>query len=158
MSIFDKFDEAIDQEELQAAVEEAEKNGGSGHSEVPDGTYIVKMEKIELGQTKDGRPMLKVMARILEGEYKKHCLFMNRVIYGTKNDGNMIASAIGFLKTLEAEDEDGNLYPCTFKNYSQFADLCLDIAEAIDEMGLVYEVEYEAKAFNCISVKGVLEE
>ena len=150
---FSKFDEQIDKEQLQKDIHEAEENGGGGYREVTEGTYTVALESLELGATKDGRPMLKGMFRILEGEFKKSCLFYNRVLYGTKNDANMIASAIGFLNTLEPSEDVG---PVAFESYSQFADLVLDIAEDVSE-ALEYEVEYKPDAFNSISIKEVFD-
>ena len=146
---FSKFDEQINSEQLQKEITEAAENQGD-YEETPDGTYVTKVEKLELGKTKDGRPMLKAMFRITEGDYKKKCLFYNRVIFGTKNDGNMIASAIGFLKSLDSGID------VVFETYSQFADLVLDIFEEI-ESTLEYEVEYEADAFQPISINEVFE-
>lgn len=155
---FSKFDEKVDKEQLAKDVEEASKNGGFGeYPEIEDGTYVGKFEKLEIGETKDHRPMFKAMFRITEGDHKKSCLFMNRVIYGTKNDAAMIASVVGFLSKLEAEDIDGNPYDTSFKSYSEFNELIMDIAEAIDEMGLEYEVAYEKDAFNNISITDVLD-
>ena len=148
---FSKFDEQVNVEQLKADVHEAEENGGGGFKEVTAGTYTVSLENLELKETKDGRPMLKGMFRILEGEFKKSCLFYNRVLFGTKNDANMIASAVGFLKTLEPE-----VGPVVFESYSQFADLVLDIAEDVSE-ALEYEVKYDPDAFNSISIKEVFE-
>lgn len=149
---FSQFDKQIDTKALQAQVAEAEKNGGS--IDVPKGTYMTKLEKLELGATKkDNRPMLKAMFRILEGEHKKQCLFLNRVIYGTQNDANMIASAVGFLKKLEPSEDVG---PVIFRTYTQFSDLVDDIMEDVDG-ALEYEVEYDPDAFNSISIKEVYE-
>lgn len=148
---FSKFDEQVNIEQLKNDIHEAEENGGGGYKEVTEGTYVVKLESLELGETKDGRPMLKGMFRILEGEFKKSCLFYNRVLYGTKNDANMIASAVGFLKTLEPE-----VGPVTFESYSQFANLVLDIAEDVSE-ALEYEIDYKPDAFNSISIKEVFD-
>lgn len=151
---FSKFDAQVDVNQLAKDAAEAEQNGGFGeYPEVPAGTYVGKIEKMEVGQTKDGRPMLKVQFRITEGEFEKSCLFMNRVIFGTKNDANMIASAIGWLKTLEPSDEVGAV---EFQSYSQFADLVLDIMEDIDG-ALEYEVEYDDKSFNTLTIKDVFE-
>lgn len=146
---FSKFDEQINAEQLQKEISEAAENQGN-YEETPDGTYVTKVEKLEVGTTKDGRPMLKAMFRITEGEYKKKCLFYNRVIFGTKNDGNMIASAIGFLNSLDSGID------IVFESYSQFADLVLDIFEEI-ESTLEYEVEYEADAFQPISITDIFE-
>ena len=150
---FSKFDEQVDVEQLAKNVEEAAKNGGGDYPVVPKGTYTVAAEKLEIGETKDGRPMLKGQFRIKKGEFKKQILFYNRVLYGTKNDANMIASAVGFLNTLEPSDEVG---PIAFESYSQLSDLVLDIMEDIDGV-MEYEVEYDPDAFNSISIKGAYE-
>ena len=149
---FTKFDAKVDLEGLQKDVKEAEKNGSNGdYPEVPKGKYEVAFEKIEMKATKkDGRPMLSVMARILDGEYKKQCVFMNRVLFGTKNDANMINSAVGWLKSL------GTNVNVTFESYSQFDSLVMDIAEAVDGE-FEYVIEYDPNAFNTISIKEVFE-
>lgn len=151
---FSKFDQEVNLDQLKKDAAEAEQNGGFGdYPEIEEGIYTGKIEKMEVGQTKDGRPMLKVQFRITEGEHKNACLFMNRVLYGTKNDANMIASAVGWLRTLEPSDEVGNI---TFESYSQFADLVLDIMEDIDGE-LEYEVDYDPNAFNNITINDVFE-
>lgn len=153
---FSKFDKEIDTKELQKQVAEAEKNGGGDYPEIPKGKYMCRLEKLELGATaptKGSRPMLKAMMRIIEGEHKKHCIFLNRVIYGTNNDANMIASAVGFLKKLEPSEDVG---PVVFRNYSQFSDLVDDIMEDVDGE-LEYQVEYDPNAFNSIKIKEVYE-
>ena len=154
---FSKFDQQVNLDQLKEDAKEAAKNGGGNYPEIEDGTYIGKFEKLEIGETKDGRPMFKAMFRITEGDHEKSCLFMNRVIYGTKNDASMIGSVSGFLSKLEAEDEDGNPIDTSFQSYSQFNDMVMDVAEAIDEMGLEYEVEYKKDAFNNIAINEVFD-
>lgn len=158
---FSKFDNAVDLK----AIEEAKANPPQGEGlDTPAGNYVAKIEKMELGATKtDGRPMFKVMLRVIEAgeeatpevhEYLKHfknkkpCLFMNRVIYGTKNDSNMIASVLGWLEKLETETKP------EFKNYSQFADNVLDIFEEVAD-AVELDVTYDPDAFNSISIEGV---
>lgn len=149
---FSKLDNEIDFDALQKNIDEVKKNGGVGnYPEIEKGEYTGKIEKLEVGETQDHRPMLKAMFRITEGEHKKACLFMNRVLYGTKNDANMIASAIGWLESLEPSED----IVVEFKSYSQFADLVLDIAEDVSE--LEYLVQYNKDAFNNISIKEVYE-
>ena len=166
---FAALDKKVNFGELSAAIKEAEENGGTGnYEELPKGEYIIRIENLEVGETKDGRPMLKVMGRVQEAvsaddaeksnnadaikffdNYKgkkKPCVFMNRVLYGTKNDGNMIASAVGWLNTLEPQDTTA-----TFESYSQFNDCVLDIFEEI-EGAVEYHVEYDPDAFNTISI------
>lgn len=152
-----KFDKQVDLDKLKKDAEEAAANGGGDYPEIEDGTYVGKFEKLELGETKDGRPMFKAMFRITEGSHKKSCLFMNRVIYGTKNDASMIGSVSGFLTKLEAVDVDGESIDTSFESYNQFAEMIMDIAEAIDDMGLEYEVEYKKDAFNNITITDVFD-
>ncbi len=153
MADFSKFDKQIDLAQLRKEAEEIKKNGGTGeYPEIEPGIYRGKFEKLEVGTTKDGRPMLRAMFRILEGAHKKSCLFMNRVLFGTKNDANMIASAEGWLESLEPSEDVGDVI---FKGYSEFADLVMDIAEDISE--LEYDVEYDPDAFNSITISEVYE-
>ena len=153
MADFSKFDKQIDLAQLRKEAEEIKKNGGTGeYPEIESGIYRGKFEKLEVGTTKDGRPMLRAMFRITEGQHKKQCLFMNRVLYGTKNDANMIASAEGWLETLEPSEDVGDVI---FRGYSEFADLVMDIAEDISE--LEYDVNYDPDAFNSITIEEVYE-
>lgn len=153
MADFSKFDKEIDLAQLRKEVEEIKKNGGTGeYPKIEEGIYRGKFEKLEVGTTKDGRPMLRAMFRITEGQHKKQCLFMNRVLYGTKNDANMIASAEGWLESLEPSEDVGDVI---FKGYSEFADLVMDIAEDISE--LEYDVNYDPDAFNSITIEEVYE-
>ena len=163
---FEKFDSMINEAELVKQLEEAKNNAPQGESlETPAGNYVTKIEKMELGATKDGRPMFKVMLRVIEAgenaseevtEYlshfknKKPCLFMNRVIYGTKNDANMIQSVIGWLEKLEPS------MAVEFKNYSQFSELVLDIFEELAD-AVELAVKYDAEAFNSISIEEVFD-
>lgn len=152
MGKFAKFNEQVDLKTLKGEAEEIKKNGGTGeYKELEEGVYHGKFEKLEVKETKDGRPMLSAMFRITEGEHKKSCLFMNRVLFGTKNDANMIASALGWLETLEPSED----IIVVFEDYDQFADLVLDIAEDIAE--LEYDVNYDPDAFNNISIEDVYE-
>lgn len=148
---WDNFDKKVDLAGLTKDVAEAEKNGGTGERrEVSKGRYEVRFKSIEMKSTKDGRPMLSADAVILEGEFKKFHLFMNRVLYGTKNDANMISSAVGWLKSLGTDVE------IEFKGYNDFANVIMDVAEAVDGK-LEYVVEYNPDAFNSISIKDVFE-
>lgn len=158
---FSKFDNANFDTK---AIEEARKNPPQGEGlDTPAGNYVAKVEKMELGATKDGRPMFKVMLRVVEAgeeataevhEYLKHfkskkpCLFMNRVIYGTKNDANMIASVLGWLDKLETETVP------EFKNYSQFANNVLDIFEEVAD-AIELDVNYDPDSFNSIEINAV---
>lgn len=152
---FSKFDAAVNMEQLQKDINDAKENGYGDFGSLPKGEYIVSLENMEIGATKDSRPIFKVQCRVIEGcdaggqEYLSHfkkkmpCMFMNRVIYGTKNDGNMINSVIGWLGKLDVD--------VTFESYSQFNDAILDLAEELVEH-VELKVAYDEKAFNSISI------
>lgn len=151
---FSAFDKQVDIEQLKNDAAEIKKNGGTGDfPELPVGIYIIKLDKLELGTTKDKRPMMRGQFSIVEGEYKKRKIFVNRVVYGTKNDANMIANVLSFLESLAPSEDIG---PFIFTGYTALAELIMDVAE--DVADLTYEAEYDADAFNPISIKEVFEE
>lgn len=149
---FDKIDKTVDLKGLQADVEDAKKNGGGDFPTIPAGKYEVRVETLEIKGTKadPNRPMLAVSFKILAGEFKNHRIFMNRVLYGTKNDKNMIASAMGFLEKLESG------VPISFEGYKAFNQVVMDVAEAIDGK-LEYAVDYDPDRFNSVSVDEVFD-
>ena len=128
-NIWEKFDKAIDVEGLQKDVQEAAENGAN-FREVPHGEYEVKIEKLELVESKAGDPMVTVWFRVLAGDYKGSMIFMNQVI--TK--GFQIHIMNEFLRSLDSG------YDVEFRSYSQYGQLLMDIHEAIDG-----ELEYLLK-------------
>ena len=143
---FDKINRSVDLEGLRKDVENASENGTGDFPTIPAGKYEVALVSLEIkGTKKDNRPMLAVSFKILSGEYKNQRLFMNRVIYGTKNDGNMIKSAVGWLNTLESGVD------VAFHDYKQFADVVMDVAEAVDGK-IEFAVEYDDSQFNSIKI------
>ena len=148
---FDKIDKSVDLEGLRKDVEEASENGTGDFPTIPAGKYEVALVSLEIkGTKKDNRPMLAASFKILSGEYKNQRLFMNRVIYGTKDDGRMIKSAVGWLNTLDSGVD------VAFQDYKQFADLVMDVAEAIDGK-IEYAVEYDDSQFNSIKITEVFD-
>lgn len=148
MGKFSNFN--VDQELLDDIMKAKENNGTGNYQGVEAGQYKnCRVEKLELGTTKDGRPMLRAMLRIPEQGKKGRCVFFNRVLYGTKNDVNMIASALGWLESL-APSEDIDI---TFHDYDQLDELIMDIAEDIQE--LEYDITYDPDAFNSIHIDEV---
>lgn len=148
MSIdFSKFDKQVDLEGLKNDIKEAETNSGD-FKEVPHGNYEIKIQKLELGQSKKGDPMFTCWMKILEGDFKNSLLFMNQVV----TQGFQIHIVDDFLRSLGTDVEVG------FESYSQYAEMIMDVAEAIDSDGLEYAVEYgENKGFNTFKITDVFE-
>lgn len=153
MSIdFAAFDSKVNLDELQKEVEAADS---STFEDVPDGTYIVGFDKMEIKLTnaKD-KLMFAVCAKIKEGEFKGRLLFFNRVISGNSSpkwtDGMAIKSVCTWLDKLETE-----IVP-EFINYEDFAGCVLDIFQEIQGR-VEAEIEWKAKAFNPMSIKEVFD-
>lgn len=148
MNIFDKWNKEIDVEGLQKDVEEADRNGGQvEYKEVPVGDYEVKINKMELKESKNGDPMVSIWFKIIAGEFENNMLFMNQVI----TQGFQISIMNRFLKSLEAVDDDA----VEFKNYSQYNDLILDIFEAVENLEFNLSYTKNKKGYNQFKVNEV---
>ena len=100
---FSAFDKKVDLDALQEEVKNADL---SSFEDVPDGTYIVGFDKMEIKPTKaKDKLMFAVQCKIKEGPHKGRLLFFNRVISGNKtsdkwNDGKAIKSVCTWLDKL----------------------------------------------------------
>ena len=137
---FSKFNKEFPADKMKEQIKEAKEN--SGGSNLPDGEYKVKLDKMELAQSSKGALMIKAQFRILAGDHKKQCIFVNRVLTGTKNDGFMMIKANEFLESLDSGCD------VTFEDWEQYNDLILDIAEAVQEDNLEYYVTLSANEKN----------
>lgn len=145
---FSKFDKAMDLEGLSADIKEAEENGGGNFREVPHGAYECKITKLELGESKKHDPMVSIWFKIVDGEYKGSLIFMNQVV----TQGFQIHIVNDFLRSLESGIEI--VWP---GSYNEFAQLLLDVHEAIDG-NFEYCIEYgEKKGFNTFKVTDIYE-
>jgi len=146
-NIWEKFDKAIDVEGLQKDVQEAAENGGN-FKDVPHGDYEARIEKLELTTSKAGDPMLTCWFKVLAGEYDGSMIFYNQVV--TK--GFQIHLANEFLRSLDSGIE------IEFKSYTQYAQLILDVHEAIDGK-YEYALSYKEgkKGFSSYEITEVFE-
>lgn len=144
--IFSKWNEQIDGAKMAKEVKEVAANSGD-YREVPVGDYEVKVEKMELKESKNGAPMVAIQFRILEGEFKNSCLFMNQVV----TQPFQIHIVNQFMKSLDSGvdvDFDGN-----FEHYNN---MILDIHEAIDKDKLEFLLSYtERKGYPNYRIKEV---
>lgn len=152
---FSAFDEKVDLAALQKEIEEAPE---TDFADVPDGRYIVSIEKMEIKPTNAGdKLMFAVQCKIKEGEQAGRMIFFNRVISGNKtsdrwNDGRAIKSVCTWVNELLGEDEE----PIDFVNYQDFADQILDVFQAVHG-NIEIEVTYAAKKFNQITIEEVFD-
>lgn len=146
-SVFARFDKEFD---LKGLKEDLKNVGtGDGHyREVPHGTYEVRVEKLELVESKTGKPMVTSWMRIVAGEYQNSIIFMNQVVHTAFG----IHIANEFLRSLESGID------VAFENYTQYYHQILDIHEAIDG-NYEYAVEYgeTSKGFKTFKITEVFE-
>ena len=149
---FSAFDDKVDLAGLQKEVEEA-----PDFADVPDGEYVVSIEKMEIKPTKaKDKLMFAVQCKIKEGEQKGRMIFFNRPISGSTSpkwtDGQAIKSVCTWVNKLLNESEA----PVEFVNYTDFAEQILDVFQSVQD-AIEVQVEYGAKAFNSISIKEVFD-
>lgn len=141
---FSKFDKKFDLEGLKKDIEESADND---FKEVPLGTYEVAITKLELSESKKGDPMVKVWFKILEGSFKGSLIFMNQVV----TQGFQVHIIDEFLRSL------GTKVDVYFESYSQYADMLLDVFEAVNGK-LEFALDYgEKNGFNTFKIKEVFE-
>ena len=128
---FSKWNEQFGGKE---AVEDLKNASANEFREVPDDTYLCKLEKLELAESKAGKPMVKAQFRIKEGAYKKQCLFVNQVF----TRGFPQYKALEFLRSLQILDD----VEVTFDgDFEHFNDLLLDMAEAAESDGMEFSIK-----------------
>jgi len=146
-NLFSEFDNMFDTKALAEDVKNSTDT--PVYKDVPDGTYEVQVEKLELVATKEThKPMVSGWFKILAGEYKGQRIFMNQVI----DEAFKIHIVKQFLISLDTDlDID-------FESYTQFGNLLMNVMEAIDgklEYGLNYS--HNRKGFATFEITDVFE-
>ena len=135
---YSKWNEQFGGEEAIKALQEAQQNNQE-YTELPDGTYICKLEKLELSESQNGKPLIKGQFRILEGEHKKQCLFYNQVFCRSANGSAFsMHKGLEFLRSLQVFDDSEVDFT---GDYEDFANLLLDIAEQAEADDMKFEIE-----------------
>lgn len=153
---FEKWNQDFGGEQAVKDLQKAEKDAGE-YAELPEGTYVCKLEKLELGESKKRKPMVKAMFRISEGSHKKQCIFYNGVMAAEDKqyNGFLQKKVVDFLRSLQVLNDLDVIFDGDFKHFN---DLLLDIAEAAEEDGLKFEVLKEKDGdFDKITVTDVFE-
>lgn len=154
---FNKFDQMVDQKELKKQMDAAPE-----YDDVPKGTYMVVIDKMEVKPTKTGdKLMFAVQLGITETidapkKQDKRKVFFNRVICGNKtterwNDGVAIKGVVSWVEKLLDEGDK-----IEFKNYSQFAEEVLDIYQDICPQ-IALKIKYDPDGFNPVEIVEVFD-
>lgn len=136
--LFDKFDSMFDSEQLAQDVNEINENGDHNEPrEIPDDSYIVTVEKLELAETKAGKPKLSAWLRIATGEFERQIIFVNQVLTAAF----CIKKANEFLRGLDTGVE------VTFKNFKQYGEMIAAIHELCGDHKFNVNVQTNDKGF-----------
>ena len=157
MSIFEKFSNQINADDLKASQKEIQDNasGGGDYPEIPVGTYEVKVEKLECRLSKTNKPMVSAWFKILKGKYEKSLIFYN----GVFTEDWMRHRVAKILSDLL---DDGNRTPeinliLKSNNVQVINELCMDIHESIDGR-LEFLLDYGlSKGYNTYAIKEVFD-
>jgi len=134
MGDFSKFNKIIDTKKLKEDVKSASEKSKE-FAEVPVGKYEVKIEKMELTESKSGKPMFSCWFKIIEGEQKNHLIFMNQII----TEGFQIHIVNEMLRSFDTGLD------IMFDDFDQYGELILDVYERIEEEKLEFALEYGKK-------------
>ena len=149
---FAQWDNEFDSDLLKDEVVKAE-SGNSDYEEVPHGTYEVKITKLELGQTKAGKPKLACWFKIIAGQYENQMIFMNQVIDPSNPNarGFQLHKCNEFLRSLSS-------LPVSFESFKQYSLLLTDIMGEIDGK-FEYQLNYGAdkKGYNVFKIEKTFE-
>ena len=147
-NMFEKWDAMVDVAGLQKDVAEAASNGGGSYVKVPHGKYEVKIEKLELAESKSQKPMVSVWFRVLDGEHKDGLIFYHQVI----TQGFQIHIMNQFLRELQDD------VFVEFTSYSQYANLLMDVFERIDgNFEYVLDYSQNKKGFDTYTIEEAFE-
>lgn len=131
---FSKFDKMVNLDGLKNDIKAAEEHQGD-YDEVPVGSYEVKIEKMELTESKKGDPMFSCWFKIISEQQNGRLIFMNQII----TQGFQVHICNEFLRSL---DSGLNVH---FDNFDQYGNLIFDILEKINEEKLEFLLEYGKK-------------
>jgi hypothetical protein len=157
MSIFDKYADKINADELKASQKEIQDNanGGGNYEEIPVGKYEVKVDKLECKKSKAGNLMVSIWFRILTGKFEKSVIFYNgvfhedwmrhrvaKILSDILDDGDRTAEINLILKS-------GNM--------DEINNFCMDIHEDVDGR-LEYLLDYgQNKGYQTYKIEEVYE-
>ena len=138
MNNWQNFDLKIDNTLLNDIANASSNNGD--FEELPLGRYEVKINSMQLTQSKNGDPMTKTIFEVVQGQYKGRCMFKNSVIYkGDRNDAWRLKQELNFINSLQPNDQ------VNFYSFSDFEKQISNAFAAINSRKLEYLVEIQDK-------------
>lgn len=156
-SIFDKYANKINTDELKASQQEIQDNASGGQrEEVPVGKYEVKVEKLECKRAKtSGNLMVSIWFRIMAGKFENSMIFYNGV-FNQDWMRHRVAKMLSDL--LDDGDRTAEINLILKSNdMDTINDFCMDIHEDIDGR-LEYLLDYGmSKGYNTYNIEEVFD-
>ena len=158
MSIFDKYADKINAEELAKSQQEIKDNanGNGNYPEVPVGKYEVKVDKLECKKAKNsGNLMVSIWFKIMTGKYEKSLIFYNGVFHEDWMR-HKVAKILSDL--LDDGDRTAEINLILKSNNMQTVNnFCMDVHEAIDGK-FEYLLDYGvSKGYNTYKIEEVFD-
>ena len=143
---FSKFDMNADAlEEIKKELATMTTDGDGKIEDVPVGEYEVTITKLELKESKSGRPMVAIWFKIVNGPYKGKMIFYNQVVEK--------AFQIHIIKQFFVPF---NLQtPVTFETYAQFNDCLSLVKQELNEVEFALDYTVNDKGYSAYNVTQV---
>ena len=137
MSNWQNFDLKIDNNLLNDI---ANASANTEFEELPLGRYEVKINSMELTQSKKGDPMTKTIFEVVQGQFKGRYIFKNSVIYkGDRNDAWRLKQELDFINSLQPRDQ------VNFYSFSDFEKQISNTFADINSRKIEYLIEIKEK-------------
>ena len=144
--LFAQFDKQYDVAGLQADIKDVADNNAS-YKEVPDGDYEVAITKMELKATKEGKPMVSVWFKIVNGDYKGQLIFANFVL----TSGFGIHKCNEFLRSL------GSNLDVDFTTFSAYGKLVAELFEYAKDYEFALEYIHNSRNYPEYTINDIFE-
>ena len=135
MGIFSKFNDIYDVKRLREEVKEVAQQAKERSEKPKPGIYPVFVKSMEYKESKDGKPMLAIQLKVLEGECKNKVLFANFAL----TSRYPIHHASEFLRSL------GSGIEVDFLDFDQYEEVIADIYQWTVDNEADYDVEYSIR-------------
>lgn len=148
---FSKFDEMVDIDGLKADIAEVNTNTGE-YEEVPLGEYQVKVEKMELTESKKGDPMVTIWFKVVAGEHTGRLIFYNQLV--RPNMPFAIHNVNELLNSMGVTTE------ISFDGYAAYEKLLQDVFKELEETNLTFHLDYSKnnKGYTVFVIKEVFKD
>jgi len=143
---FSKFDMNADAlESIKKELATMPIDGSGERKDVPAGEYEVTITKLELKESKSGKPMVAIWFKIVNGPYNGQMIFYNQVIEKAFQLHLIKQFFVPFaLQT-----------PITFESYTQFADCLSLVKQELDKVEFALDYTVNEKGYSAYTVTQV---